>query len=157
MLSRLLRRAAVVTAAAAVALVPLALPVAADAAVKRPVDIVRVHFNPAGADRPGGEGREFIELRNTSGRTIDLTGYVIRDSGPQTYRFPRGFRLAAGRTVIVRSGTGRNAGSTLYWGKRSYIWNNTGDVARLYSPRGAQIETCDFTRSIKRLGTTKVC
>lgn len=150
-------RTASLIAVLAIVLAPFALAPAAQAAVVKPLDIVKVHFNPAGGDRPGGYSREYIQLRNTGTKTLNLSGYVIRDSGPQSFRFPSGFKLAKGKTVTIRSGKGRSTATTLYWGKKSYIWNNTGDIARLYSSSGRQLERCDFSHRVKSLGTTKTC
>ncbi len=127
----------------------------ADAAVIKPLDIVKIYFDPPGKDEPKNSGynKEFIVVKNTGTKSLTLTGYVIRDSGPQKFTFPRGTTLGAGKSLTIRSGTGKNSSSTLYWGKKSYIWNNTGDTARSYDAKGRLLETCTY----KGGGTTANC
>lgn len=133
--------------AALVVATPLAIaPPAAEAAVKKPLDIVKVYYDPPGTDKHNNAGRtkEYIQVKNTGKKTLTLTGYVIRDNGPQKYSFPKGTKLAPGKTLTIRSGTGKNTKTTLYWGKASYIWNNPGDTARLYNAKGTLLESCKY-------------
>lgn len=133
--------------AALVVAVPLAIaPPAAEAAVVKPLDVVKVYYDPPGKDYAKNSEyvKEYIQLKNTGKKTLTLTGYVIRDNGPQKFTFPKGAKLAPGKTLTIRSGKGKNTASTLYWGKASYIWNNTGDTARLYSPKGKLLEACTY-------------
>ena len=132
--------------AALVVAVPLAVAPPADAAVKKPLDIVKVYYDPPGRDysRNSEYVKEYIQVKNTGKTTLTLTGYVIRDNGPQKYTFPKGFKIAPGKTVTIRSGTGKNTSTTLYWGKASFIWNNTGDTARLYNDKGKLLESCKY-------------
>jgi competence protein ComEC len=44
---------------------------------------------------------------------------------------PRGFILGSGATVTVRSGSGTNIQTDLYWGRTQHVWNNDGDAAHL--------------------------
>lgn len=149
MLATLSSRARFVAAllAALVVVVPLALsPQPAEAAVKKPLDIVTVYYNPPGDDHANNAGytKEYIQVKNTGTTTLTLTGYVIRDDGPQKFTFPTGTKLAAGKTLTIRSGSGTNSSTTLYWKKASYIWNNTGDTARLYNAKGTLLESCKY-------------
>lgn len=147
MSARSLRRLLACTlATAALAAPTISLAPAAEAAVVKPLDIVKVYVNPPGRDAMNNRGytKEYIQLKNTGSKTLTLTGYTIRDNGPQRYTFPKGFKLKRGATVTIRSGKGKNTASTLYWGKASYIWNNTGDTARLITPKGKTVETCKF-------------
>ena len=34
--------------------------------------------------------------------------------------------------------------STLYWNQGWYVWNNTGDKARLITPAGSLVDTCQW-------------
>ena len=127
----------------------------AQAAVKKPLDIVKVYYNPPGADhaRNSLRNKEYIRVKNTSSSTLTLTGYTIRDSGPWKFTFPKGTKLKKGKTLTIRSGTGKKSSTTLYWGKPSYIWNNTGDTARLYNSKGKLLESCRYKG--KRTKATK--
>lgn len=148
------RLLAPILAAAALLAAPLAIAPAAEAAVVKPLDIVKIHFDPPGADKMNNAGynKEFIQLKNTGTTTLNLTGYRILDSGPQKFTFPKNFKLAKGKTVTIRSGKGSNSATALYWGTSSYIWNNTGDTARLLNPKGKVLEICKHGR-----GSTKAC
>jgi hypothetical protein len=130
---------------------------AAQAAVVKPLDIVKIHFDPPGKDAATNSGytQEYIQVKNTGSSTLTLTGYTIRDDGPQKFSFPKGTKLAAGKTLTIRSGTGKNSATTLYWNKASYIWNNTGDSARTYNSAGKLLETCKYTSN--GTASTKTC
>lgn len=101
--------------------------------------IVRVVYDPAGADT---ENAETITLVNRRG-TAQLRGFHLRDSDGASYRLPA-YRIGKGHKVVVHSGHGRNHRGHLYagWG---YTWNNSGDTARLTKPAGAVIDTCHWT------------
>ncbi|MDP8930775.1 MAG: hypothetical protein M3O70_19955 [Actinomycetota bacterium] len=47
--------------------------------------------------------------------------------------------------MTVHTGSGRNRRGHLYWGQRNYEWNNTGDIARLRTPRGRLMDTCRYS------------
>lgn len=133
--------------AALVVAVPLAIaPPAAEAAVKKPLDIVKVYYDPPGRDYSKNSEyvKEYIQVKNTGKKTLTLSGYVIRDNGPQKFTFPKGTKLAPGKTLTIRSGKGKNTTKTKYWNKSSYIWNNTGDTARLYNSKGKLLESCKY-------------
>lgn len=146
--------------ALALLLAPAVLAPAAQAATGKPIDIVKIHFDPLGRDAATNSGwnQEYILVKNVSTATVTLTGYRLKDSGPQSFTFPTGTKLGPGKTLTIRSGTGRNTSSTLYWGKRSYIWNNDRDSARLLSRSGALLETCSYTwKPSTRTTGSKTC
>ncbi|WP_019158517.1 lamin tail domain-containing protein [Brevibacterium senegalense] len=127
----------------------------AQAAVKKPLDIVTIYYNPPGADhaRNSLRTKEYIRVKNTSSSTLNLTGYTIRDSGPWKFTFAKGTKLKRGKTLTIRSGIGKTSSTTQYWGAPSYIWNNTGDTARLYNSKGKLLESCRYKG--KRTKATK--
>ena len=129
----------------------------AQAAVKKPLDIVKVYYDPPGKDHSKNSGytKEYIQVKNTGKKTLTLTGYTIRDNGPQKFTFPKGTKLKPGKTLTLRSGKGKSSSSTLYWGKASYIWNNTGDTARLYSNKGKLLESCAYKGGTHKKATKK--
>lgn len=141
--------------AALVVAVPLAIaPPAAEAVVKKPLDIVKVYYDPPGKDYSKNSYyvKEYIQVKNTGTKTLTLTGYVIRDNGPQKFTFPKGTKLAPGKTLTIRSGKGKNTSSTLYWNTSSYIWNNTGDTARLYNSKRTLLESCQY-KGVRKTAT----
>lgn len=153
--------------AAATLAAPMTIAPAADAATVKPLDIVSVYYDPPGTDKSTNSGytKEYIVLKNTGRTTLTLTGYTVRDNGPQKFTFPKGFTLGAGKSVTIRSGKGKNSSSTLYWNKSSYIWNNTGDTARTYNSTGKLLESCTYRggshkatkTSVRTSSTTAYC
>ncbi|MEE1650146.1 lamin tail domain-containing protein [Brachybacterium sp. J144] len=135
---------------------PLAVTAPAEAAVVKPLDITTIHYDPKGTDKSNNAGytQEYIQVKNTGKTTLTLTGYVLRDEGPQRFAFPKGTKLAPGKTLTIRSGSGKNSSTTLYWSKASYIWNNTGDTARLYNAKGTLVEKCTYKGGTKKATKT---
>ena len=96
------------------------------------VQIVRIEANPAGDDRKNLNG-EFVELKATS--HTNLSGWILSDKAGHSYLFPETI-LKPDDTVKVHTGSGTDTGTDLYWGSKSPIWNNNGDVATLYDSAG---------------------
>jgi competence protein ComEC len=44
------------------------------------------------------------------------------------YQFPDGFELGSGDEVTLRTGSGSDTETDLYWGSGSPVWNNGGDT-----------------------------
>ncbi|MFI7642986.1 lamin tail domain-containing protein [Nonomuraea sp. NPDC049400] len=112
------------------------------------VQITKVYYDSPGSDRGGNASLngEYVVLRNTSKKSIQLEKWILRDETGYKYRFPR-FILKPGKSVTVRSGQGYTSSTTLYWGRKWYVWNNDGDTASLY--RGSdlkKIDTCSWGR-----------
>ena len=128
------------------AVAPLTVAPAAQAAVVKPLDVVSIKYDPAGRDdRTNAHiNGEYVVLKNTGTKALDVTGYSIKDAANHTFVFPRGTRIAAGKQIMVRTGKGANTASTLYWKQGNYVWNNTGDTLRLYSGKGALLEKCTY-------------
>ncbi|MEV7129637.1 lamin tail domain-containing protein [Streptomyces sp. NPDC093260] len=110
---------------------------AADHRAPRPsVRISRVQ-----ADSPGRDDRstrslnaEWVEITNTTRKTVDLNGWTLSDRDGHTYTFHH-YRLEGRSTVRVHTGTGtgtgRDARRDLYQDRHAYVWNNTSDTATL--------------------------
>lgn len=95
--------------------------------------ITKVRADSPGVDRGSNASKnaEYVVIKNTSKKSIKLTGYTIRDASSHVYAFPKGFVLKGGKTVTLHTGSGKNTKAQLYWGQRGYVWNNTSDVAKL--------------------------
>ncbi|WJV49123.1 lamin tail domain-containing protein [Streptomyces flavofungini] len=87
---------------------------------------------------------EWVNIHNNTRSTIQLKGYKLKDNTGFTYTFGS-YKIGAGKTVKVRTGKGTNASGVRYWGRGSYVWNNTSDKARLLKPSGAQLDSCSWT------------
>ncbi|MFD6275726.1 lamin tail domain-containing protein [Streptomyces sp. NPDC060209] len=118
-----------------------------------------LHLGKIQYDSPGKDTRtntslnaEYVDIHNNGKSKLQLKGYKLKDNTGYTYTFPS-FTVAAGKTVRVHTGKGKNAGAHVYWNRGSYVWNNTGDKARLIKPSGALLDSCSWGK-----GTgVKVC
>ncbi|WP_245679380.1 lamin tail domain-containing protein [Actinomadura hibisca] len=131
--------AAAVMAAAGVGLV------AAPAEAASAIQIYRVYFDSPGKDTRSNASLngEWVQLYNTSRTSRQLKGYKLRDKTGYTYTFGS-FVLKGRATVKVRTGKGRNTTANRYWGRGSYVWNNTGDTATLKYPNGRAADSCSW-------------
>ncbi|HEY3360298.1 MAG TPA: lamin tail domain-containing protein [Methanosarcina sp.] len=92
--------------------------------------------------------QEYVQITNKGTTLVNLKGWKIKDQGAKhTYTFSS-YTLKAKSTVTLRSGSGKNTVSTLYWNKYSFIWNNHdpdhneyGDTAYLYNVQGKLVSS----------------
>lgn len=85
--------------------------------------------------------QEYVKITNKGTTSVNLKGWKIKDKDAKhTYTFSL-YTLKPKSSVILRSGSGRNSGSTLYWNKYSFIWNNKGDAAYLYNAQGKLVSS----------------
>ncbi|WP_406449547.1 lamin tail domain-containing protein [Streptomyces sp. NBC_00876] len=119
-----------------------------------------VHLGTIQYDSPGKDTRsntslkaEWVEIHNNTKSKVQLKGYKLKDNTGYTYTFGS-YNISAGKTVKVHTGTARTSPGHVYWNRGSYVWNNTGDKARLIKPSGALLDSCSWTKSS---GGTKNC
>lgn len=145
-----MKRILATAAAAVTALGVMAVP--AEAA--SPVQIYRVYFDSPGKDTGSNTSLngEWVQLFNTTKVTKQLKGVKLRDKTGYTYTFGS-FKLGGRKSVYVHTGRGKNTAKHLYWGRGSYVWNNTGDTAYLLYPSGARADSCSWTSK----GSSKYC
>lgn len=87
-------------------------------------------------DPPGPDEIERVLIENVGDRTVDLTGFVLRDeSSANRFRFPA-YLLGPGESVSVVSGSGDLPGDGLGWITAQPVWNNEGDTALVLDPHG---------------------
>ena len=135
-----------VPAAAATALLASVMVAAPAQAANPAVMFTKVYFDSPGSDRGGNTSLngEYVVLKNTTKKAIQLEKWILRDNTGYKYRFPR-LTLKPGKTVTVRSGQGDDGTSTLYWQRKWYVWNNDGDTAGIYrSSDLKKIDTCSW-------------
>ena len=97
------------------------------------------HYDAAGNDHYNLND-EYIVLKNIGGTSINLEGGIMKDKENHTYVFPS-FELLPGATVTIRTGSGTDTATDLYWGSKRAIWNNKGDTAYLYDANGDLVDT----------------
>jgi Lamin Tail Domain len=127
--------------AVACALSGLTLVATAPAAIK----IDRIYFDSPGSDYGNNSSlnAEWIRLKNTGSSSRSLTNWTIRDKAGHVYRFGT-YRLRAGKTVTVHTGSGANSARHRFWHQDWYVWNNDGDRARLKKPNGTTVDSCSY-------------
>jgi hypothetical protein len=142
-MSRLIRVAiAGLLLSATVVLAPSAArPVAAACGVS----IYRIYYDSPGSDTGANSSlnAEWFQLKNSCSSGKVLTNWTIKDAVGHSYKFGS-YTLAAGSKVKVHTGHGSNTTTHRYWGQGWYIWNNTGDTAKLRNSAGAVMDTCVY-------------
>lgn len=134
---------AVAAALSAVVLAP-ALP--AQAAAVPAIQITKVYYDSPGSDLRSNASLngEYVTILNTTRRPIDLEGWTIRDKTGYQYEFGPDVVLGAKKKITLRSGTGSDGTSTVYWGRRAYVWNNDKDTAYIRNASAKLIDSCSY-------------
>ncbi|WP_411733415.1 glycerophosphodiester phosphodiesterase family protein [Paeniglutamicibacter sp.] len=95
-------------------------------------------------DAPGNdlqpETGEHVVLANTGKRTIDVSGYVLRDAANNLMQIGEGYVLAPGAELRVYSGPGTNSADAFYLDGAA-ILNNGGDALGLWNAKGKLMDT----------------
>lgn len=147
---------AVLAAALAVCAVPAFAASAAPAAPAAapsppPLQLARFQADAGGTkvkdDKKNVNG-EYLQVRNTSAKAINVTGYWFRDTHGNRFVFPRGSVIGARTTVTVYTGVGTNRGAAFYWKQGFHKWNNTGDTASLHSPKNVRLDVCTYKKNV---------
>ncbi|MDG4794426.1 lamin tail domain-containing protein [Micromonospora sp. WMMD1082] len=128
------------------------LAVAAPAQAATPaIEITKVYYDSPGVDNrsKASLNAEYVKLTNRRARTINLKNWTLRDKANHVYTFSGNVKLAKGKSIVIRTGKGKNTASTRYWGSGNYIWNNTGDTAYLRNASGKLIDKCAWTKKGK--------
>ncbi|HZG70379.1 MAG TPA: S-layer homology domain-containing protein [Chondromyces sp.] len=84
---------------------------------------------------------EVVAIKNNGNTSIDMSGwYLVSVEGNQRFDFPDGYILKAGATVYITSGPNAKHQPPAYlkW-TTANIWNNSGDMARLYNGNGVKV------------------
>jgi Lamin Tail Domain len=115
-------------------------------AATSPVAIHEIFYNSPGSDRGSNASlnAEWVQLRNSSGHSVTLTHWTLRDRAGHVYTFGT-YRLNAHGSVKIHTGKGSNTQTNRYWGHSWYIWNNNGDGATLKNASGTVISRCSYS------------
>ncbi|MDF5758988.1 lamin tail domain-containing protein [Spongiactinospora sp. TRM90649] len=138
-------RHSVALGCAVVALAVLAPVSPAGATAAPKVMFTRVHFDSPGSDRGGNQSLngEYAVIKNTTRSRINLEGWILRDANGFKYEFGP-VALKAGKQLVIRSGQGDDTGTTVYWNRRWYVWNNDKDTATLYNVARRKVDQCSW-------------
>lgn len=98
----------------------------------------------------GNTKNEYLTIKNySSGTTVNLKGYVVKDRTGNTFTFPSNHYLQPGDYVKLRGGHGTDSDSknVVYRQNCNFIWNNGGDTIHLYKPSGSGADSHAYTKS----------
>ncbi len=108
-----------------------------------PIRIQEIHYDAPGPDHENPNG-EWVELRNEGSKTVDLTGFTLKDEANHIYTFPT-LSLEPGQVLKLYSGQGRNSYGSLYWGlSDDAVWSNQGDTAYLRDSQGRFVDSYGY-------------
>ncbi|AWW42540.1 hypothetical protein ADL00_04130 [Streptomyces sp. AS58] len=138
------RLAAAALAAGALASV-VTLPASAadhDRSERPKVQISDVQYDSPGRDDRSARSlnREWVEITNTTRRSVNLDGWTLEDEDGHTYTFDH-YRLEGRATVRIHTGYGRDTDTDLYQDRRQYVWDNRSDTATLRNDRGRFVDS----------------
>ncbi|MFC7059941.1 MBL fold metallo-hydrolase [Halovenus salina] len=100
--------------------------------------IQTIHADAAGDDRENLND-EYVVFENIGDEALSMGGWTVEDDAGKQYTFPDGFRLEPGATVTLRTGSGTNTETDLYWGAGSPVWNNNGDTVIVRTADGDRV------------------
>jgi hypothetical protein len=111
-------------------------------ALGMPLRITELMYNPT-----AGSLHEFIELQNTSGAAVDLSGMYFDGV---TFAFKEGIILGGGARAVLGSNIDTNAWKAQYPGVNPLGWfsgnlNNAGERISLFDRFGALITSVDYS------------
>jgi hypothetical protein len=140
-----MKTAAALLAAVAVAALAL-LPSTAALAAGHRIQINEIYYNSPGPDTGSNSSlnAEWVRLYNTSSSKISLTNWTLRDAAGHVFVFHR-YSLGGHRYVKIHTGHGTGTRTDRYWNSNWYIWNNTGDRAKLEDNHGGKVDSCSYT------------
>lgn len=109
---------------------------------KSPTEILEValNYDAAGKDNENLNG-EWVEIKNTGLKTLNLKDWTLKDSGTNIYKFGS-CKLEPGKTVYLYTGKGTDTYSKLYWDSSLPVWNNDHDT--LYIRDNSGLLVCLF-------------
>ena len=110
------------------------------------IQISEIFYNSPGPDTGSNRSlnAEWVQLHNTSGSRITLTGWTVRDRAGHVFKFAT-YTLGAHSYVKIHTGKGRRSQTDRYWGLSWYVWNNNGDKATLEDNHGNEIDHCAYS------------
>jgi len=81
------------------------------------LSVATIHEDAAG-DEYDNLNDEYVVFENTGDAALDLSGWTVSDEADHTYTFPEGVTLDAGAQVTLRTGSGTDDETDLYWGSK---------------------------------------
>ncbi|MGW1609966.1 lamin tail domain-containing protein [Streptomyces sp. NPDC002285] len=113
-----------------------------------------IQYDAPGSDsnncRTGNTDEEYLTIKNySSGTTVNLKGYVVKDKAGNRFAFTANHYLQPGDYVKLRGGNGSDsdAKNVVYRDNCNFMWNNDKDSIYLNKPSGAGADSHSYTRS----------
>ncbi|MEV7452305.1 lamin tail domain-containing protein [Streptomyces nigra] len=142
------------TAVAAGALAALTAAPAQAAEYSSALKIRGIQYDAPGRDSnacaTGNTDDEYLTIKNySSGSTVNLKGYVVKDKAGNRFTFTANHYLQPGDYVKLRGGRGTDsdARNVVYRDNCNFMWNNDKDTIYLKKPSGAGADTHAYTKS----------
>ncbi|WP_336326467.1 MBL fold metallo-hydrolase [Halovenus sp. HT40] len=88
---------------------------------------------------------EYVVFENTGDESLALGGWTVADEAGKQYTFPAAFTLDPGATVTLRTGSGDDTSTDLYWDAGSPVWNNSGDTVIVRTSDGERVLMEDYS------------
>ncbi|OYR42346.1 competence protein [Halorubrum sp. Ib24] len=104
----------------------------------RTLAVAAINADAAGDDRENLND-EYVVFENAGDETLDLSGWTVEDEAGKRYEMPDGVTLAPGETLTLRTGSGTDTETDLYWGAGSPVWNNGGDTVIVENATGDRV------------------
>ncbi|MFG1664357.1 lamin tail domain-containing protein [Streptomyces sp. Y7] len=113
-----------------------------------------IQYDAPGSDsnncRTGNTDEEYLTIKNySSGTTVNLKGYVVKDKAGNRFTFTANHHLQPGDYVKLRGGNGTDSdtNNVVYRDNCNFMWNNDKDTIYLYKPSGAGADSHAYTKS----------
>ena len=100
--------------------------------------VAEIHADAAGDDRENLND-EYVVFENAGTETLDLSGWTVEDEAGKRYAMPDGATIAPGETLTLRTGSGTDTETDLYWVAGSPVWNNAGDTVIVENATGDRV------------------
>jgi hypothetical protein len=98
----------------------------------------------------GNTKDEYLTIKNySSGTTVNLKGYVVKDKAGNKFTFTKNHYLQPGDYVKLRGGHGTDSDSknVVYRNNCNFMWNNDKDTIYVYKPSGSGADSHSYTKS----------
>ncbi|MFI9242645.1 lamin tail domain-containing protein [Streptomyces sp. NPDC053086] len=87
--------------------------------------------------------KEWVEVTNYGGGTVNLDGWTLSDEDGHTYTF-RHYRLGDHQSVRVHTGAGRDRKNDVYQDRHQSVWDSDHDTATLRNDHGRFIDATSW-------------
>ena len=108
----------------------------------RDLEIADINADPPGRDEEALNG-EWVRIVNTTESPVDMTGFTLSDYAGHVYKFGA-LILPEGSEIRLFTGSGTDTSTSFYWGEKTPVWNNRGDVAYLRDGDGELVDIYSY-------------